>query len=756
MENYLYLVLITLAVLAIIDLMVGVSNDAVNFLNSAIGSKAIPFKTIMIIASLGILFGSVFSSGMMEIARSGIYVPSKFTFDDVMAIFLAVMITDIILLDIFNYFGLPTSTTVSIVFELLGAAISLAVFKIVMTDGSWSSLSSYINTEKASEIVYSILLSVVISFSIGMLVQYISRVLFTFQFEKKLKTVGVVFGGIAMAAITYFILIKGLKEVSFLNSDIKNWIKTHELLLLGGSFVVCTIISFIITRLGINILKVIIGIGTFALALSFAGNDLVNFIGVPVAAIQSIEIFQSVPGANPDTFTMDALASSEIVAPLWILLTAGIVMVITLWTSKKAKTVIETEMSLSNQGDGNEKFESNFLSRTIVRGFIRMGSVLSYVMPKTLQSNIDKKFETPMIAVGQQKPKGKDEPMFDMIRASVNLMVASSLIALGTSMKLPLSTTYVTFMVAMGTAFADRAWGRESAVYRVSGVFHVIGGWFVTAGCAFAGAFVFAYFLKVGGIVTFVIALVVLALLLYRNAKSHDKKIKAKALQELNLDKSDILSLQQVMETSANQISETFSKANVFYKDAIDSLIKEDLEALKINKKLTKKLMNDLNSTNNSMYNFIRNLDDSSVKGSRYYIISLGYLQDMIENVAVINSNALNHVDNNHKTLRISQAKDLKYVVERLGDWFSKINMAYKRQDFSKMDSLIDEREGIQEYINNLLDKQIDRIRTSESSPKNSRLYFSILLETNELLSSTYKLLRLHKEFASFRRRNQQ
>lgn len=756
MENYLYLVLITLAVLAIIDLMVGVSNDAVNFLNSAIGSKAIPFKTIMIIASLGILFGSVFSSGMMEIARSGIYVPSKFTFDDVMAIFLAVMITDIILLDIFNYFGLPTSTTVSIVFELLGAAISLAVFKIVMTDGSWSSLSSYINTEKASEIVYSILLSVVISFSIGMLVQYISRVLFTFQFEKKLKTVGVVFGGIAMAAITYFILIKGLKEVSFLNSDIKNWIKTHELLLLGGSFVVCTIISFIITRLGINILKVIIGIGTFALALSFAGNDLVNFIGVPVAAIQSIEIFQSVPGANPDTFTMDALASSEIVAPLWILLTAGIVMVITLWTSKKAKTVIETEMSLSNQGDGNEKFESNFLSRTIVRGFIRMGSVLSYVMPKTLQSNIDKKFETPMIAVGQQKPKGKDEPMFDMIRASVNLMVASSLIALGTSMKLPLSTTYVTFMVAMGTAFADRAWGRESAVYRVSGVFHVIGGWFVTAGCAFAGAFVFAYFLKVGGIVTFVIALVVLALLLYRNAKSHDKKIKAKALQELNLDKSDILSLQQVMETSANQISETFSKANVFYKDAIDSLIKEDLEALKINKKLTKKLMNDLNSTNNSMYNFIRNLDDSSVKGSRYYIISLGYLQDMIENVAVINSNALNHVDNNHKTLRISQAKDLKYVVERLGDWFSKINMAYKRQDFSKMDSLIDEREGIQEYINNLLDKQIDRIRTSESSPKNSRLYFSILLETNELLSSTYKLLRLHKEFASFRKRNQQ
>ncbi|MGV6947191.1 inorganic phosphate transporter [Sphingobacterium kyonggiense] len=753
MENYLYLVLITLAVLAVIDLMVGVSNDAVNFLNSAIGSKAIPFKSIMIIASLGILFGSVFSSGMMEIARSGIYVPSKFTFDDVITIFLAVMITDIILLDVFNYFGLPTSTTVSIVFELLGAAICLALYKIATTDGNFATLASYINTQKASEIVYSILLSVIISFSVGMIVQYISRVLFTFQFEKKLKTIGVIFGGIAMASISYFILIKGMKEVSFLSSDIKEWVKTHELTLLGGSFVLFTIVSYIINLLGYNILKVIIGIGTFALALSFAGNDLVNFIGVPVAAMQSVEIFQSVPMANPDGYTMDALASSEIVAPLWALVIAGLIMVITLWTSKKAKTVIETEMSLSNQGDGNEKFKSNMLSRSIVRGFIRIGSVLTYVMPRTMQASLDKKFEHPMIAQ-EKKKKSKDEPMFDMIRASVNLMVASSLIALGTSMKLPLSTTYVTFMVAMGTAFADRAWGRESAVYRVSGVFHVIGGWFVTAGCAFLGAFIFAYFLKIGGIVTFVISLVVLALLLYRNAKSHDKKIKAKALQELNLEKADIIGLQQVIETSAQQISETFSKTNIFYKESIDSLIKEDLVALTMNKKLVKKLIADLNSTNNSMYEFIRNLDDSSVKGSRYYIISLGYLQDMVENVAVINSNALSHVDNNHKHLRISQAKDLKYVVEQIGNWFSEIHMTYKRLDFSKIDELIKERENIQDYINNLLDKQIDRIRTSENSPKNSRLYFSILLETNELISSTFKLLRLHKEFESFRIRN--
>lgn len=752
MENYLYLILITMAVLAVIDLMVGVSNDAVNFLNSAIGSKAIPFKGIMIIASLGILFGSIFSSGMMEIARSGIYVPAKFSFADVMSIFLAVMITDIILLDVFNHFGLPTSTTVSIVFELLGAAFCLTIYNIATTSGEWDTILTYINTEKASEIVSSILLSVLISFTVGMAVQYVSRVLFTFQYKSKLKTIGVIFGGVAMSAISYFILIKGLKGVSFISDDVKVWVDTHELTLLFGLFVLFSLVSFIITRLGYNILKVIIGVGTFALAVSFAGNDLVNFIGVPVGAFQSMEIFQQSGSADWNTFMMGPLASSNLQAPTWILLLSGVLMVITLWTSKKARTVIETEMSLTNQSDGTEQFKSNKLSRTIVRSVIKLGSTLSYLMPRTLQARIDKKFENPMI--GKAASKMGDEPMFDMIRASVNLMVASSLIALGTSMKLPLSTTYVTFMVAMGTAFADRAWGRESAVYRVSGVFHVIGGWFVTAGCAFGGAFIFAYLLKVGGVVTFVGSLILLALLLYRNARSHDRKIKAKALAQLNLEKSDIISLQQVIETSSLQISETFAKTNILYKESIDSLIKEDLDALITNKKLVKKLNNDLNSTNNTVHEFIRSLDDSSVKSSRYYIISLGYLQDMVENLGVINTNALSHVDNNHKPLRRSQSKDLKYLVEQIGEWFSNIHMTYRRMDFSKVDELIKERDAIQSHINVLLDKQIDRIRTSESSSKNSRLYFSILLETNELLSSTFKLLRLHTEFDLFRRRN--
>jgi len=750
MEHYLYLVIITIAVLAIIDLMVGVSNDAVNFLNSGLGSKALSFRLIMILASAGILCGALFSSGMMEIARSGIYVPSMFSFNDVMVIFLAVMITDIILLDVFHYFGLPTSTTVSIVFELLGAAVCLALYKIYTTTGEWSTLPEYINTDKATEIVVSILLSVVISFTLGMLVQYVSRVIFTFQFEKRLKTFGVLFGGLALALISYFILIKGLKSVTFISSDVKLWITTHELLILAGSFVFFTILSFILTRLNVNILKVIVGVGTFGLALSFAGNDLVNFIGVPVAAIQSIGFFKAA-GGDPNTYMMSELASSNIVAPMWILTVSGLIMLFTLWTSKKARTVIETEMNLSSQDSSSEKFQPNTLSRWIVRGFVNLGNILSYVMPRTLQTKLDKRFEQ---ASTSTKQKSDDEPMFDMVRASVNLMVASSLIALGTSMKLPLSTTYVTFMVAMGSAFADRAWDRESAVYRVSGVFHVIGGWFFTAACAFTGAFIIAYFLKIGGIVSFVVALIVLALLLFQNARSHRRKVAEQAERKLQLEKSDIRSLQQVTEASANQISEVIAKSNLFYKEVVDNLIKTDLTNLAKNKKLIKKLNKDIDSNNDNLFNFIRNLDDTSAKSSRYYIMALGYLQDIVENLYIISNNALNHVDNNHKPLRESRGKDLQIISDQLGLWYSEIYTMYKRLEFSNIEQVMKQRDPIQKTINILLDKQITDIRTSDSSPKNTKLYFSILLETNEMISSTFKLLRLHSEFLVFKQAN--
>lgn len=749
MEHYLYLVIITLIVLAVIDLMVGVSNDAVNFLNSGIGSKALSFRVIMMLASAGILCGAIFSSGMMEIARSGIYVPSMFSFNDVMVIFLAVMITDIILLDVFNYFGLPTSTTVSIVFELLGSAVCLALYKIMNTTGDWSTLSQYINTEKASEIVISILLSVAISFTLGMIVQYVSRVVFTFQFEKRLKTFGIFFGGIALALIAYFIIIKGLKSVTFISNDVKSWINEHEILLVFGSFIIFTLLSYILTKLNINILKVIIGVGTFGLALSFAGNDLVNFIGVPVAAIQSIGFFKAA-GTDPNTYMMSELASSDIVAPMWILFASGIVMIFTLWTSKKARTVIETEMSLSSQDSSSEKFQPNALSRLIVRGFVNLGNTLSFIMPRTLQARLDSRFDK---ATNVHK-QSKEEPMFDMVRASVNLMVASSLIAVGTSLKLPLSTTYVTFMVAMGTAFADRAWDRETAVYRVSGVFHVIGGWFFTAACAFTGAFIIAYFLKIGGIVSFVVALIVLALLLFQNARSHKKKVAEQAERKLSLERSDIRSMQQVTEASSNQISEVIAKANLFYKEVIENVCKNDLTSLAINKKLIKKLNKDLDSTNDNLYNFIRNLDDNSAKSSRYYIISLGYLQDIIENLYIISNNTHNHVDNNHKPLKQSRCEDLNLVADQLGNWYAEIYNMYKRFEFNNIDLVMKKRNKIQTTINNLMDRQIQDIRTTESSPRNTRLYFSILLETNEMVSSTFKLLRLHKEFLEFKQAN--
>src|SRR5690606_6064305 len=387
----------------------------------------------------------------------------------------------------------------------------------------------------------------------------------------------------------------------------------------------------------------------------------------------------------------------------------------------------------------------------IVRGFVNLGNILSYVMPRTLQTKLDKRFEQ---ASTSTKQKSDDEPMFDMVRASVNLMVASSLIALGTSMKLPLSTTYVTFMVAMGSAFADRAWDRESAVYRVSGVFHVIGGWFFTAACAFTGAFIIAYFLKIGGIVSFVVALIVLALLLFQNARSNRRKVAEQAERKLQLEKSDIRSLQQVTEASANQISEVIAKSNLFYKEVVDNLIKTDLTNLAKNKKLIKKLNKDIDSNNDNLFNFIRNLDDTSAKSSRYYIMALGYLQDIVENLYIISNNALNHVDNNHKPLRESRGKDLQIISDQLGLWYSEIYTMYKRLEFSNIEQVMKQRDPIQKTINILLDKQITDIRTSDSSPKNTKLYFSILLETNEMISSTFKLLRLHSEFLVFKQAN--
>ena len=742
MEQIYVIMLIVLGVLAVMDLIVGVSNDAVNFLNSSIGSKAVSFKTTMIVASFGVLIGALFSSGMMEIARSGIFIPSMFSFNDVMIIFLAVMITDILLLDVFNSIGLPTSTTVSIIFELLGAAVCLALYKIYMSDDSFDTLGNYINTKKASTIVYSILLSVILSFSLGSFVQYISRLIFTFHYEKKLKYFGAIFGGVAISAITFFILIKGLKGVSFISKEQFAWIDANQFLILGANFIVFTLLSqLLISYFKINILKVIIIIGTFALALAFAGNDLVNFIGVPIAAFNSYEIFNG-SGVSGDDFMMGALANDDIVAPFYFLLLAGVVMVVTLWTSKKAKSVIETGVNLSRQGEGDEKFTPNTTSRFIVRSGVYMGEGINYFLPKKLQIKIDSRFEN----IEKSTKRSDNEPAFDMVRASVNLMVASILIAIGTSMKLPLSTTYVTFMVAMGTSFADRAWDRESAVYRIAGVFKVIGGWFFTAIVAFVMAFVMAFILKVGEIFAFVGLLLFLGIMLYRSSRKHKQKVKDEA-EIRSLRKEDIGTVTDMITESSAQISKVFRKTSALYSNLIDNLSLQDLAKLKENKKDQKKLEKEIDELKSNVFYFIKNLDDNSVEASKFYILILGYLQDMVQSIDFITANSYSHVANNHKQLKFNQIRDLKTIDKQLQHLLQLLEDSFKSEDFYRIDLILNDKEILLETVSELISKQIKRIRTTETSPKNSKLYFALLLETNDLVKSIMNLLELFKEF---------
>ena len=742
MEQIYVIMLIVLGVLAVIDLMVGVSNDAVNFLNSAIGSKAVSFKTTMIVASFGVLIGALFSSGMMEIARSGIFIPSMFSFNDVMIIFLAVMITDILLLDVFNSIGLPTSTTVSIIFELLGAAVCLALYKIYMSDDSFDTLGNYINTKKASTIVYSILLSVILSFSLGSFVQYISRLIFTFHYEKKLKYFGAIFGGVAISAITFFILIKGLKGVSFISKEQFAWIDANQFLILGANFIVFTLLSqLLISYFKINILKVIIIIGTFALALAFAGNDLVNFIGVPIAAFNSYEIFNG-SGVSGDDFMMGALANDDIVAPFYFLLLAGVVMVVTLWTSKKAKSVIETGVNLSRQGEGDEKFTPNTTSRFIVRSGVYMGEGINYFLPKKLQIKIDSRFEN----IEKSTKRSDNEPAFDMVRASVNLMVASILIAIGTSMKLPLSTTYVTFMVAMGTSFADRAWDRESAVYRIAGVFKVINGWLFTALIAFLMAFLMAFILKVGEIYAFVGLLLFLGIMLYRSSRKHKQKVKDEA-EIRSLRKEDIGTVTDMITESSAQISKVFRKTSALYSNLIDNLSLQDLAKLKENKKDQKKLEKEIDELKSNVFYFIKNLDDNSVEASKFYILILGYLQDMVQSIDFITANSYSHVANNHKQLKFNQIRDLKTIDKQLQHLLQLLEDSFKTENFYKIDLILNDKEILLETVSELISKQIKRIRTTETSPKNSKLYFALLLETNDLVKSIMNLLELFKEF---------
>ena len=737
------LMLVALAILAIIDLVVGVSNDAVNFLNSAIGSKAISVKNILIIASLGVFFGAITSSGMMEVARKGIFIPSQFYFNEIMYIFMAVMITDILLLDVFNSLGMPTSTTVSIVFELLGAAVAMALIKISANNNqTFADLGQYINSDKAMLIIFGILLSVIVAFSIGAIVQYFSRLIYSFEFEKRPSYVSALFGGFAITAITYFIIIKGLKGTPFYK-DIKHLIEGNTLLIIAGSFIVWTLISQLLIKIfNLNILKLIIGIGTFSLAMAFSGNDLVNFIGVPIAALNSYEAWQE-SGKLATEFSMGVLGK-KVPSNTWLLLIAGAIMVITIWTSKKAKTVIKTGIDLSRQGEGHEKFQPNPMSRVVVRIAMAVNTGFNFFIPKKTLQFIDTKFQRPIVKL--PKDKTYEMPAFDMVRASVNLIVAGILISIGTSLKLPLSTTYVTFMVAMGTSLADRAWGRESAVYRVAGVINVIGGWFLTAIIAFTAASIFAYLISLGGIVAVAMLLILVVVLMGKNYIRHNKKAKEDKKQH-NIERAELITINGVIEESSDHIAEVAQRVNKLYTNVVNDLANHDLNKLRKTDKHVGKLNEEIDNLKDGVFYFIKSLDETSVQASRFYIMILAYLQDVAQSISYISRASYKHVNNNHKNLKKGQLKDLKQIDDKLTAILNNISAIFENRSFENLEEVLIEKKELLKDVSISIEKQVSRIRTEETSPKNTTLYFSVLLETKDLIAAFMSLLETYEEF---------
>ena len=737
MDNIYFILVSILAVLAIGDLIVGVSNDAVNFLNSAVGSKAIPFKTIMILASLGVACGALFSSGLMEVARKGIFNPGEFYFDEIILIFTAVMLTDILLLDFFNTLGMPTSTTVSIVFTLLGAAVFMSIIKISETSGDFSEIVNYINTAKAIQIISGILLSVVVALTVGAIVQWFSRLFLTYKFEGKAIWVSALFGGIALSAITYFILMKGIKGTPFANIkyDLLGGVKIKDLLerevfkVVLANFLVWIGVSFVLIKfLKANIYKIIIGIGTFALALAFAGNDLVNFIGVPIAAYQSYEAWV-ISGVTATEFSMGVL-SSKVATPTVLLVISGGIMVLTLWISTKAKKVMKTELDLSDQNSIKERFQPNFISKGIVKSFQLVGSGFNAILPSSLKEKIEIQFSDADLVLKNQNDK--DAPSFDMLRACINLVVASILISIATSYKLPLSTTYVTFMVAMGTSLADRAWKRDSAVYRVAGVLSVIGGWFLTAFAAFIVSGIIVTIIYLGGPQAIAIILFIILLIIGKNYLKH-KNENSDLIDLDGLVKSESNSIKGVMDESTKNVIKVFKRVDKIYAILSEGLAKHDKKILKKARKNINRLTEDVENLRENIFYFIKNLEESSLSASNFYIVILSLIQDITDDLEYIVKKSYKHVNNDHSKLKLSQVRDLQSVYELTEAVFHEAMEAYNNNSEAKINLVLENRKDILKQLDEKINNQIALTRNEETSPKNTTLYFNILLKSKDL-----------------------
>lgn len=757
METIYIVIIGILFLLAISDLIVGVSNDAVNFLNSAIGAKVASFRTIMFIAALGVLVGAVFSSGMMEVARKGIFNPSMFYFSEIMLIFLAVMITDVILLDGFNTLGLPTSTTVSIVFELLGAAVGMAAIKLVwgspesllpikqfMVDNnmlrdihSELDVADFINTSKALAIIAGIFLSVIVAFSIGAIVQYFARLIFSFNYKVRIKWFGAIWGGFAFSIITFFIFIKGAKGASFMTPELKDWFVANTWLILAASFVGWTMILQLFHWIfKINILKIVVLIGTFSLAMAFAGNDLVNFIGVPLAGYASFKAWMLDPSINPDDLLMVAMGG-KVATPILFLMLAGLIMVVTLMFSRKAKSVVKTSLDLSRQGAGDERFQPTVVSRAVVRSAMNVSNVVSKFIPKPIRGWMGKQFEPNT----DTDYNGDEIPAFDLIRASVNLIVASVLIAFGTSLKLPLSTTYVTFMVAMGTSLADNAWGRESAVYRVAGVIAVVGGWFLTALIAFTAAFVVVSLLKFGGFVSIIALVALTAYLAYRTHILHKNK-------KSDADESDIegLSDQTIVEKSANRIAKNLEIVVKELKSVIKNLDEENLKGLKASRKEIAAVTSRTKYLKDNLGVIIDKLRDDT-DTDFYFVQVLDYLREIMHNATFIIKPAINHVDNNHKPLMKEQIDELYEICSLSSNLTEKIVVSIKEPSQADEEAILKSQVELLDAIKRSNKNQFRRLKAAKVGTKNSILYLNI---TDEWKNMSLHLVNLYKSYRDF------
>lgn len=743
METIYLGIIIFLFVLAVFDLMVGVSNDAVNFLNSAIGAKAASFKTIMIISAIGIFIGASLSNGMMDIARHGIYQPEHFYFEEIMCILLAVMLTDVVLLDVFNSMGMPTSTTVSMVFELLGGTFALALIK-VYGDSSLE-LGDLINTDKALSVIMAIFVSVAIAFFFGMLVQYIARVIFSFNYQNKMKYSIGLFGGIAATAIIYFMLIKGLKDSSFMTKENLAWVKDHTAQLVLTCFVFFTVLMQILHWLKINVFKIVVLLGTFALALAFAGNDLVNFIGVPLAGYSSfIDYTTNGAGYAPDSFLMTSLLGPAS-TPWYFLVGSGAIMVYALFTSKKAHAVIKTSVDLSRQDEGEETFGSTPIARTLVRISLNMSNSLSRIIPEGTKNWIDSRFRKDEAIIA-------DGGAFDLVRAAVNLVLAGLLIAIGTSLKLPLSTTYVTFMVAMGSSLADRAWGRDSAVFRITGVLSVIGGWFLTAGAAFTICFFVALIIHFGGTVAIVLLIGLAAFTLIRSQVLFKKKnLKGKeneTFKEImrSTDSNQALNLMRVL--TREELNKVLLYAEENFDRTVNSFINENLRGLRKAmgaSKFAKQLLKQMKRTGTLA---MCRLDNNTVlEKGLYYYQGNDFASELVYSIHRLCEPCLEHIDNNFNPLDVAQKKEFSEASAKITALISSCREKLNNNAYEDFETDLATANALNAQLAHLKREELKRIQAQTGSIKVSMVYLTMIQEAQNVVTYTINLMKVNRKF---------